>query len=31
LADYCRETGKRYFILGKYPEVEPEECVGVII
>jgi len=31
MTDYCRETGKRYFILGKYPEVEPEECVGMII
>ena len=31
MADYCRESGRKYYILGEYPKVEPEECVGMIL
>jgi len=31
MVDYCKESGRRYYALGRYPEVEPEECVGLIL
>ena len=31
MVDYCKESGRKYYIFGRYPEVNPEEAVGMIL
>ena len=30
MVDYCNEVGRKYYIIGRYPQIKPEESVGMI-